>query len=1558
MKQLLAVKSKRRRLKEIKMLKSMVCEEDEDGKGCGKRQPIYRKKGKTITVEMKESRANRSDLVEEDRKQGMRASEVYDIFRKIDDATVVMLGLSPKFSRPESLLIRKLVVAPPAVRPSIELSSNSKSEDDLTHLYMTILSANIELKNALQMGANRARLDELTNRLQDLVEYLMNNDKGIAKQKGGRPIKSISQRLKGKEGRLRGNLMGKRVDFSSRTVVSPDPSLDLDQLGVPLAIATELTIPETVTQLNIEFLRGLVDNMDQWPGARYYISKLHNDQVIDLLYAKQKPNLQYGDIVERHLIDGDYVIFNRQPSLHKMSIMGHRVKVLPGSSFRLNLAVTTPYNADFDGDEMNMHVPQKLESKAEIKHIMHVPRQIVTPQSSRPVMGLNQDVLMAIRLFTFRDNFLDRGHLFDILMHVDDWNGEIPKPAILKPRPMWSGKQILSMIIPKMNYYKPGDGDQKEQLFESDETVVIRKGELLAGIFKKKIVGNTSGSLLGCIWIDFGPERTRDFMSFAQKIINCWVLKNGFTVGIEDTIVPVDSLKKIEIKKCDVKTDFHKMLQIIQKDEKDKSFIHQPGKTIIQSFEYNVNTMLNICRGDIGKMLNQTMSANNNIKHMINAGSKGNDLNISQICGIVGQQNVEGQRIPFGFNRRTLPHFLKDDFGPESRGFVANSYYKGLNPEEFFFHTMGGREGLIDTAVKTSTTGYMQRRLVKALEDVMIQYDGTVRDSYGNVIQFVYGDDGMAGEFIEQQGFEIIGISDRELRKRCFFEIDEGKEDLGFEDAINRYYGDGLLNAEVRESLLKNPNAGALLYEEYNNLLQMRAKVREYFSPNEELAKFLPVNLDRVIQRALYHKKEGTASDLSPLDVISKLDNLCENLDIIYREKDNERLNTFSGQIINNATFMFRTNLRLRLCSRRVILDLKFNRDAFYFLVEEIKTSFHQAKIQPGEMTGSIAAQSMGETLTQMTLNTFHFAGVSSQNITLGVPRIQEIINCSRNIKGSSMTIYLNPEHRFDKMAVTRIISLLEKTTIGQIAKSSEIFFDPDPSKTVIAEDQYLIFYQEEELKDFSPWVIRITIDQNLLSRKGIKFKDVVSKIEQKFSGNSPFKLQTIDSLETADPVVLRVRLVSNHRDFNHTRQIEQFLLEDLVLKGSCKKVSYREEDVKIYSETGIASTGRKEFVLETSGSNLREVLKIPMVDKTRTTSNHIWDIYDNFGIEATRLSILQEIRFVFKFFAISVNYRHVSLLADTICSNGKLMSISRTGINRVYLSPLRKSSFEETVDILLEAAVYADNDRLRGVTENVMFGQLAKMGTGAFDILMDDSYLCKEQDTDKNNVSQKYKYIPNANETTYGDDFDDGMDSIIKEHLRTPYHIMNTPGPSDFILGPQTHPKSIHGNSSQCSFSPAMPNMSRAIPTPVRFQNPTMQPGFSLNSPYRPHIMVNTPLVTQGSSPMRGSISVGQSTEMKYSPVSPVYGQSSHGMASPGKIGTSYPASPSYSPNSSSPYYSPNNISPDHASNGQPAAEKAETKEAKKMYDPQTPAKKEDFTKKDQPDKYSDEEY
>ncbi|CEI98631.1 Putative DNA-directed RNA polymerase (Fragment) [Rhizopus microsporus] len=720
-----------------------------------------------------------------------------------------------------------------------------------------------------------------------------------------------------------------------------------------------------------------------------------------------------------------------------MSMMGHRVKVMPYSTFRLNLSVTSPYNADFDGDEMNLHVPQSLETRAEITEICMVPKQIVSPQSNKPVMGIVQDTLCGIRKFTLRDCFLAKDLVMNIVMWVPSWDGYIPPPAILKPRPLWTGKQILSMVIPKgincQTFHSTHPDGETTLISPGDTRVIIENGELICGIVCKKTVGTSNGGLVHTIMNELGPEAAKDFLSGTQLVVNYWLLQNGFSIGIGDTIADQVSMATITNIISQAKQRVQEVIITAQQDKLEV----QPGMTLRESFEAKVNQTLNKARDDAGKMAQNSLKEDNNVKQMVIAGSKGSFINISQMSACVGQQNVEGKRIPYGFKFRTLPHFSKDDHSPESRGFVENSYLRGLTPTEFFFHAMGGREGLIDTAVKTAETGYIQRRLVKALEDVMVKYDGTVRNSLGDIIEFCYGEDGMDAATVESQKFASLRCSNEDFEKR--FRVDVMKD--GFKK--------GTLSYNIRQKIEGNEDAQAILEQEFAQLQEDRHKLQTTIFKNGEDKWPLPVNLSRLIVNAqqIFHIDPRTPSDINPFQVIDGVSSIVDRLHVV-RGKDK-----ISAETQKNATLLFGILLRSTLAVKRVVEEYHLTSQAFDWILGEIEARFLQSVVAPGEMVGTIAAQSIGEPATQMTLNTFHYAGVSSKNVTLGVPRLKEIINVAKNIKTPRLEVWLDAERSRNIELAKEVQVKLEHTTLQKLTSVAEIYYDPDPRQTVIAED-------------------------------------------------------------------------------------------------------------------------------------------------------------------------------------------------------------------------------------------------------------------------------------------------------------------------------------------------------------------------------------------------------------------------------------------------------------------------------------------------------------------------
>ena len=1324
---------------------------------CNGHQPKYTKVGLHLEAEF----SDEMDSIPGggDRKQFLPAAKTVEIFSRMREEDMKALGLDVTWARPEWLCISVMPVPPIHVRPSVTMGGGTmSSEDDLTHQLVNIIKSNIALKNAITNGEPQIIVEQFEQSLQHNVVAFMDNEiRGMPQvtQRSGRPLKAVQQRLKAKEGRIRGNLMGKRVDFSARTVITADPNLGIQQVGVPRSVAMNLTVPVHVTPFNLAELSALVANgPTTHPGAKHIIRT--DGTRIDLRYVKNKSDLllSNGWIVERQLCDGDVIIFNRQPSLHKMSIMAHYAKVLDWSTFRLNLSCTSPYNADFDGDEMNLHVPQSLPARTEAEEMMLSARNVVSGQSNRPVMGIVQDSLLAVQKMTKRDVFMTRDLVFNLLMWVTNWDGRIPPPAIYKPQELWSGKQILSFILPKINLKgkanngppKGSDGRALSNTFNAyDNEVTIIEGELIEGTIDKKMIGSGMGGLIHTAWLDAGWEENQRFMNQVQQITNYWVLQSSFSIGVIDTVADMETMKQIESTINKAKLQVLDLVRQGQRGELET----QPGRTMIESFEQFVNRVLNTARDHAGKSAQSSLDETNSVKAMVTAGSKGSFINISQIIACVGQQNVEGKRIPYGFRRRTLPHFSKDDLGPESRGFVENSYLRGLSPQEFFFHAMGGREGLIDTACKTAETGYIQRRLVKAMETVMSRYDGTLRTSGGQVVQFLYGEDGMDAVWIERQKFDSLTLAKAEFEKK--FGMQTSDPDFGFDDQ-----GLPFLEPEIAEDCKHDPDIQVLLDKETEAIREDQRILRVVMANREpgreaDDVSYAPGNIRRAIHNAVrqFRIDRSHPSDLHPKDVIEKVNALLDRLQVVVGD------DALSVEAQSNATTLYRILIRSLLSSKRVLKEWRLSEAALSWVIGEVETRFHHAKVSPGEMAGVLAAQSIGEPATQMTLNTFHYAGVSAKNVTLGVPRLKEIINVAKTVKTPTLTVYLQESVSGDSDVAKLIHSTLEYTVLGDLVKLTEIYYDPDVKNTIVEMDKEFVsdYYEmsdetDDDVKRLSPWVLRIELNQQVFFDKKVRMSEIVDEVRNEYGSD----LNVMVTDDNADDLVVRMRIVNDvsmdqsgavdedgnpiedeiepgQEDDEFLKRLEKSMLSSLKIRGveHVNKVFMRGGAKVAVWDDDSGFGVRDEWVLETDGTNLMAVLGIEYVDATRTISNDIVEVFQVLGIEGVRGSILGELRNVISFDGSYVNYRHLACLVDVMTMHGHLMAIDRHGINRVDSGPLLRCSFEETVDMLMNAAVYAEEEVLKGVTENIMMGQLAKVGTGDMDLLLDEQKVVRD---------------------------------------------------------------------------------------------------------------------------------------------------------------------------------------------------------------------------------------
>jgi len=667
--------------------------------------------------------------------------EIRSRMEKITDEDCELFGLNPKHVRPEWMVLTVLSIPPVTMRPSITLESGERSEDDLTHKMGDIVRINQRLFENINAGAPEIIIEDLWDLLQyHITTFFDNNVAQLppARHRSGQPLKTLTERIKSKEGRIRHNLAGKRTNFSSRTVISPDPMIELDEVGVPFEVAKKLSVPERVTEWNKEFLKKFIEKGPKtYPCANYIVRPDgKKKKVTDETREQLIEELQPGYIVERQLMDGDIAIFNRQPSLHRMSMMCHKIRVLPYKTFRLNPAVCHPYNADFDGDEMNLHIPQTEEARSEAEILMMVQTQLISPRYGLSVIGCVQDGISGNFILTNNLN-MPREEAVDLLasIGVTDFS-KLPKKQKV------TGKQVFSVLIPDGFSFI---GTSKSKV--DGGKVIIKDGKLISGVMDRANLGEGSGLLLRNIHKNYGEKFTIDFLGKIFRLGIKILLKYGFTTGLFDTDLPELAKSKIKDVLDKAYADVDELIKTYHEDQ----LMALPGKTVKETLEVRILELLNKARNETGNIVMEYASQQKEGKLMsesgtlimANSGARGNPLNLAQMAACVGQQAMRGQRIDKGYRGRTLSCFKKGDLSPAAHGFIKRGFKHGLKPHEFFFMGMTGRDSLMDTALRTPKSGYLYRRLANAMQDLKVEYDLTVRDASKKIVQFDYGEDGM-----------------------------------------------------------------------------------------------------------------------------------------------------------------------------------------------------------------------------------------------------------------------------------------------------------------------------------------------------------------------------------------------------------------------------------------------------------------------------------------------------------------------------------------------------------------------------------------------------------------------------------------------------------------------------------------------------------------------------------------------------------------------------------------------------------------------------------------------
>eukprot|EP01022_Parablepharisma_sp_SALTPOND_P032065 TRINITY_DN826_c0_g1_i2.p1 TRINITY_DN826_c0_g1~~TRINITY_DN826_c0_g1_i2.p1 ORF type:complete len:1204 (+),score=111.45 TRINITY_DN826_c0_g1_i2:2266-5877(+) len=1134
----------------------------------------------------------------------------YQLFEKIRIEDIYLFDMNPEFCKPVDMIITHLPVPPVCIRPSVQASEGVSNEDDLTVKLGEIIQVNNLIKINIQEGLPMNKVMEDWSLLQyTTAQYINSDTPGLPLNLlGNKSIRALCQRLKGKQGRFRGNLSGKRVDFSGRTVISPDPNLGIDQVGVPEHMAKLMTYPERVTDINLEKMKRIVINgPDKHPGANYV--EFTDGNKIYLQYANRRAvadQLKPGDIVERHIIDNDPVLFNRQPSLHRLSIMCHRVKVMPWRTLRFNECVCTPYNADFDGDEMNLHVPQTEEALAEAATLMAVKPNIISPRSGDPIIGATQDFLTAAYLLTQREVFLDRAEFCRVCGYIGDaeeWI-ELPHPTIVKPIELWTGKQVIGILLrPSKKSQISVNIEVKEKNYSgigecmcpSDGWVIIKNSELLCGNIGKTTIGG--GSKIGLVYSlmkDNNANVAADCLQRISKLSGRWLSNYGMSIGISD-VWPFE--KVVKEKEGLLSKSYATCDSLIEQYNKGEILL-KPGCNMEQSLEHYINGELGKVRDKAGDVLKATLPRRNSPLIMAVCGSKGSYLNLCQMIACVGQQTVSGNRIPNGFSDRSLPHFEKHAKHPAAKGFVKNSFFNGLNATEFFFHTMGGREGLVDTAVKTAETGYMQRRLMKAMEDLSIKYDNTVRNSSEDVIEFLYGDDSLDALSMEDGNLPVpFG--------RLFNRIKSTSSMYPGERSLYPYELIKSTKEAIMEPKLK------------------RLPVTDRFK--EELVKFVTKYANKL---AGIREKLGLEPALDESDTVMR---------------------TEGDEIIDK---------NWKICKPQM--------EVFYRTCWE---KYQKAFVAPGEAVGAVAAQSIGEPSTQMTLKTFHFAGVASMNITLGVPRIKEIINSVKDISTPIITATLvNP---VDQVSARIVKGRIEKTLLGDIA----------------------VYIKEVYRQDGC--YITVKLDKKAIE---VLMLDIDAETVREAILRSP-KLH-VKNIQTVSDSKLRIEPTQITRD--------KLLFSLLNLKNNLPHVII--SGIPTIQRAVINRRTNTDHNLLVEGMGLKEVMCVPGIDGTKTWSNHILEVEKVLGIEAARQSIINEIRYTLQQHSLNIDSRHLTLLADVMTFKGMVLGITRFGVSKMRDSTLMLASFEKTIDHLFDAAVHCREDQIKGVSECIIMVLLANL--------------------------------------------------------------------------------------------------------------------------------------------------------------------------------------------------------------------------------------------------------
>ncbi|KAF7168568.1 hypothetical protein CNMCM6106_003706 [Aspergillus hiratsukae] len=1313
----------------------------------------------------------------------------------------------------DMFFIKNILVPPNKYRPAAPQGPGEIMEAQQNTPFTQILK-NCDIINQISKERQNAGADSVTRmrdyrdllhaivQLQDTVNGLIDKERGASGPAAGQAANGIKQILEKKEGLFRKNMMGKRVNFAARSVISPDPNIETNEIGVPLVFAKKLTYPEPVTNHNFwEMKQAVINGPDKYPGATAIENEL--GQVTNLKFKSLDERTALANQllapsnwrmkgarnkkVYRHLTTGDVVLMNRQPTLHKPSIMGHKARVLANERvIRMHYANCNTYNADFDGDEMNMHFPQNELARAEAMMLADADHQYLVATSGKPLRGLIQDHISMGVWFTCRDAFFEEEDYHELLYsclrpensHTITERIQLVEPTLLKPKRLWTGKQVITTILKnimppgraglnlKSKSSTPGDrwGEGNEE-----GSVIFKDGEMLCGILDKKQIGPTAGGLIDAIHEVYGHTIAGRLISILGRLLTRYLNMRAFTCGIDDLRLTKegDRVRKEKLSQAasigrevalkyvtldqttvpDQDAELRRRLEDVLRDD-DK----QTGLDSVSNAR-NAKLSTEITQNCLPKGLAKPFPWNQ-MQSMTISGAKGSSVNANLISCNLGQQVLEGRRVPVMISGKTLPSFRAFDTHPMAGGYVCGRFLTGIKPQEYYFHAMAGREGLIDTAVKTSRSGYLQRCLIKGMEGLRAEYDTSVRESSdGSIVQFLYGEDGL------------------DITKQVHLK--------DFDFLTSNYV-----------SIMQSVN----LTSDFHNL------------EKEEVTNWHKEAMKKV-------RKTGKVEAMDP--VLS-----------VYHPGGN--LGSTSEAFSQALKKYEDTNPDKLLRDKKKSIDGLISKKAFTTLMN---MKYLKSVVDPGEAVGIVASQSIGEPSTQMTLNTFHLAGHSAKNVTLGIPRLREIVmTASAQIMTPTMTLILNEElskehsERFAKaISLLSVAEVIDKVQIKERIASAG-------SRSKVYDVEIAFFPAEEYTKEYA---ITTKDVQNTLQNKFIPRLVKLTRAELKRRNDE----KSLKSFSTAQPEIGVSVGVIEEGPRGPDREVEPAEDDDEDDEDDAKRakggqnrsnqVSYEgpeqeeidmvgqqdAEDDEDEDESGedrrqdsgveMDTDSDDESDDETKDTRLREedikgkygevtqfkfnpskgascvvqlqydistpkLLLLPLVEEAARSAviqsipglgnctyveadplkgepAHVitegvnllamrdyqdiikpHSIYTNsihhmlmlYGVEAARASIVREMSDVFQGHSISVDNRHLNLIGDVMTQSGGFRAFNRNGLVKDSSSPLAKMSFETTVGFLKDAVIERDFDNLKSPSSRIVAGRSGMVGTGAFDVL------------------------------------------------------------------------------------------------------------------------------------------------------------------------------------------------------------------------------------------------